>query len=102
MPKLFLCIICAVDYGLSYAATMIPLEFSDNKAAILGAFINRFSIGFVIGISTLPMPDWAQGLLIGLLLSLADAIISKTYAPILGLGAIGGLIIGVIVQKWGR
>jgi hypothetical protein len=48
------------------------------------------------------MPGWAQGLLIGLLLSLADAIITKTYAPILGLGAIGGLIIGVVVQKWGH
>ena len=102
MPKLTLGIICGVVYGLFSVATMIPLEFPDKKAAMLGAFINRFSIGFVIGIASLPLPGWAAGLLIGLLLSLADAIITKTYVPILGLGAIGGLIIGVIVQKWGR
>jgi hypothetical protein len=102
MPKLTLGIICGVVYGLFSVATMIPLEFLDKKAAMLGAFINRFSIGFVIGIASLPLPGWASGLLIGLLLSLADAIITKTYVPILGLGAIGGLIIGVIVQKWGR
>jgi hypothetical protein len=35
------------------------------------------------------------------LLSLPDAIITKAYAPILILGAVGGLIIGVIVGKWG-
>jgi len=102
MPKLTLGIICVVVYGLFSVVTMIPLEFPDKKAAMLGAFINRFSIGFVIGIASLPLPGWASGLLIGLLLSLADAIITKTYVPILGLGAIGGLIIGVIVQKWGR
>jgi hypothetical protein len=102
MPKLILGIICGVVYGLFSVATMIPLEFPDKKAAMLGAFINRFSIGFVIGIATLPLPGWARGFLIGLLLSLADAIITKAYAPILGLGAIGGLIIGVIVQKWGH
>lgn len=102
MSKLALGIICGVVYGLFSVTTMIPLEFPDKKAAMIGAFINRFSIGFVIGIATLPMPAWAQGLLIGLLLSMADAIITKTYAPILGLGAIGGLIIGVIVHKWGQ
>jgi hypothetical protein len=39
---------------------------------------------------------------LGLLLSLPDAIITKAWAPILILGGIGGLIIGVIVTKWGR
>ena len=37
----------------------------------------------------------------GVLLSLADAIITKAYAPIIVLGAIGGTIIGLIVDKWG-
>ncbi|MGH9837651.1 MAG: hypothetical protein ACREEM_02580 [Blastocatellia bacterium] len=101
MSKLVLGAICGVVFGLISVATMIPLEFSDKRAAMLGAFINRFSIGFVIGVATLSLPGWAQGLLIGLLLSLPDAIITKAYAPILGLGAIGGLIIGMIVQKWG-
>lgn len=84
------------------AASMIPLEFADKRAALLGAFLNRFSIGFVIGAARLPLPGWASGLVFGLLLSLADAIITKTSVPILGLGAAGGAIIGAIVGKWGR
>jgi hypothetical protein len=35
------------------------------------------------------------------LLSLPDAIITKAYAPILILGAVGGVVIGLIVGKWG-
>jgi hypothetical protein len=68
---------------------------------MLGAFVNRFSIGFVIGAVRMPWPGWAVGLVFGLLLSFADAIITKAYAPIIGMGCIGGLLIGVIVQKWG-
>ncbi len=41
------------------------------------------------------------GLVFGILLSLPDAIITKAYAPILILGAIGGTVIGIIVDKRG-
>jgi hypothetical protein len=81
---------------------MIPLQFSDKRAALAGAFLNRFSIGFVIGVARLPLPGWASGLVFGVLLSLPDAIITKAYLPILLLGAVGGTIIGAIVSKWGR
>jgi hypothetical protein len=40
-------------------------------------------------------------LIFGVLLSLPDAIITKAFAPILILGAVGGLVIGLIVGKWG-
>lgn len=101
MPRILLGTICGVVYGALSAASMIPLSFSDKRAALLGAFLNRFSIGFVIGAAHLPVPPWAQGLIFGILLSLADAIITKAYAPILILGAVGGTIIGLIVSKWG-
>jgi hypothetical protein len=68
---------------------------------LTGAFLNRFAIGFVIGAARLPLPDWAGGLVFGILLSLPDAIITKTYVPILVLGAVGGLVIGLIVGRWG-
>jgi hypothetical protein len=55
----------------------------------------------VIGAATLPLSGWLTGLIFGLLLSLPDAIITKAYAPILGLGTIGGLIIGAVVAAWG-
>ena len=102
MPRLQLGILCGFVYGLLSAASMLPLSFPDKRAALIGSFINRFSIGFVLGIVSLPWPGWAAGLLIGVLLSLADAIITRAYAPILVLGAIGGTIIGVILEKLGR
>jgi hypothetical protein len=102
MSRLLLGSICGLIYGALSAASMIPLQFPDKKAALAGAFLNRFAIGFVIGAARLPLPGWAGGLLIGVLLSLPDAIITKAYAPILVLGAVGGLIIGLIVGKWGQ
>lgn len=101
MSRIWLGIICGLIYGALSAASMIPLSFPDKRAALLGAFLNRFAIGFVIGAARLPLPGWASGLIFGILLSLPDAIITKAYAPILILGALGGLIIGLIVSKWG-
>lgn len=102
MPRVLLGTICGLIYGALSAATMIPLQFPDKRAALAGAFLNRFSIGFVIGAARLPLPGWAGGLVFGVLLSLPDAIITKAYLPILLLGAIGGAIIGAVVGKWGR
>ena len=62
--------------------------------------MSRILLGMICGL-VLPLPSWDQGLIFGILLSLPDAIITKTYAPILILGAVGGVIIGLIVGKWG-
>ena len=101
MSRLQLGSLCGLVYGALSAASMLPLTFTEKRAALAGAFLNRFAIGFVIGAARLPLPGWAQGLVFGVLLSLPDAIITKAYAPILGLGAVGGVIIGMIVGKWG-
>jgi hypothetical protein len=102
MSRLSLGIVCGLVYGAISAASMIPLSFPDKRAALLGAFLNRFSIGFVLGAVSLPWPGWASGLVIGVLLSVADAVITKAYAPIMVLGAIGGTIIGAVVEKFGK
>jgi len=101
MPRLLLGTVCGLVYGSLSAASMLPLTFADKRAALTGAFLNRFAIGFVIGAARLPLPGWATGLVFGVLLSLPDAIITKAFAPILVLGAVGGVIIGAIVGKWG-
>lgn len=101
MSSLILGIICGIIFGAISVATMIPLQFENKRAAMLGAFANRFAIGFVIGAARLPLPGWANGLIFGLLLSLPDAVITKTYAPIMGLGAVGGAIIGFVIGIWG-
>jgi hypothetical protein len=86
---------------------MLPLQFPDKRAALLGAFLNRLTIGVVIGavigapqVDTLRLPPWVVGLATGVLLSAADAVITKAYAPILLLGALGGAVIGWLVGRF--
>ncbi|MBV8200077.1 MAG: hypothetical protein JOZ15_05575 [Acidobacteria bacterium] len=95
-------------YGALSAASMLPLKFSDKTAALTGAFFSRFAIGLLIGaiigspqVDRLGWPAWGVGLLVGLLVSAPDAIVTKTYVPILAFGAVGGALIGWIVQRWG-
>jgi hypothetical protein len=101
MTKLWLGIICGIVFGGISVATMIPLPMPDKKSAMAGAFANRFSIGFVMGAVSLPLAPWLSGLLIGALLSLPDAIITKAWIPIMTLGLVGGLVIGLILGAWG-
>ena len=80
---------------------MLPMSFPDKTTALLAAFLNRFGIGLVIALVQLPSwPGWLIGLVLGILLSLPDALITKAYAPILIVGAVGGTIIGGIVHGW--
>nr|HEV7953961.1 hypothetical protein [Candidatus Acidoferrales bacterium] len=102
MSKISLCVICGLIFGGVDVALMIPMSFSDKRAALLGAFIARFALGFVICNIRLPWPGWLVGLVIGILLSLPDAIITKATVPILASGAVGGLIIGWIAGRFGR
>lgn len=101
MSRLLLGSICGIVFGAIVVVTMLPLEFPDKRAALIGAFLNRFGIGFVIGAAQLPLPGWATGMVFGLLLSLPDAIITKAYLPIIILGVVGGAIIGFVVNRWG-
>jgi hypothetical protein len=97
MSRIMLGAICGLVFGAIDIGIMLPMTFPDKRAAITAAFIARFGIGFVIGAA-----GWAVGLIFGLLLSIPDAIITKAYGPIIGMGAIGGTIIGVIIGRFGR
>jgi hypothetical protein len=94
-------LVSGLIFGAISVAMMLPMSFPDKPAALLGAFLNRFAIGFVIGCVSLPAwPGWAIGLLFGVLLSLPSAVITKAYAPILIIGAIGGAVIGGVIHGW--
>ena len=102
MPAFHLGIICGVVFGALSVAAMVPMSFPDNRAAMLAAFFNRFAIGFVIGLLPLGRIGWATGLVIGILLSLPEAIVTKAYVPIMVLGTVGGGVIGWIIGAYGR
>ncbi|MDB4898665.1 MAG: hypothetical protein JWN53_473 [Gemmatimonadetes bacterium] len=96
-------LLAGIAFGVISVGMMLPLQFPDKRAALLGAFLNRFAIGLLIPLVHLGVAGWLLGLGLGILLSLPDAIITKAFVPIIGVGAVGGSIIGwlashVVVQ----
>ena len=101
MNRVLLGVLCGLVFGGIDVLLMLPLKFEDKRAALLGAFLDRFAIGLVIGCVRLDWPGWLVGLGFGLLLSLPSAVITKSYLPILVGGLIGGVVIGFVVGRWG-
>ena len=94
-------LVSGLIFGAISVGLMLPMSFPDKKSALLGAFFSRFAIGLVIPLIQLPSwPGWLIGATFGLLISLPSAVIAKAYAPILIVGAIGGLIIGGLTHGW--
>jgi small basic protein len=93
-------LISGLIFGLVTVGLMLPMQFPDKTTALLAAFISRFGIGLVIGCVQLPWPGWIIGIVFGLLLSVPSAMITKAYAPIIIVGAVGGLVIGGILHGW--
>ena len=91
-------IIAGVIFGIVSIIPMMFMTFEDKTRAITASFISRFAIGFVIFNMELPMPGWIKGGLVGFILSLPDAIVTKQYGPILGLGLVGGVICGIFAK----
>ena len=87
-------LLAGLVFGGIDIALMWPMEFPDKRAALLAAFASRFAIGFLIPLVKLPLPTVAIGALVGLLVSIPDAIITRAYVPILLTGVIGGALIG--------
>ena len=102
MSRITLGLLCGLAFGLLDAVLMLPMSFPDKRVAITGAFLDRFAIGFLICVTDLPLPYWATGLLVALLVSLPSAVVTKAYGPILGIGAVGGVIVGIVRAKFGN
>lgn len=88
-------LIAGLALGVVSIIPMFFMEFEDKKKAIIASFINRFAIGFIIFNIDLPIAGWLKGLLVGSILSLPDALITKAFKPIMGLGIVGGIICGL-------
>src|SRR5882724_9766343 len=92
-------LIAGTIFGIVSIVPMFFMTFEDKARAMTASFISRFAIGFVIFNLNLPLPGWIKGALVGLILSLPDAIVTKQYAPIIGLGVVGGLICGFFARE---
>ncbi len=101
MNKIVLGTICGFSFGIIDVLIMIPLKYDNNRKrteAMVSAFIERFMIGFLIPNVDIELHSAIVGFIVGLGLSIPSAIITRVYAPIVGTGIVGGVIIGFIVQ----
>lgn len=87
-----------IAFGVVDILLMLPMHFPDKRTALVAAFLSRF--GFLIPLSKLPLPSPLAGALIGLLISLPDAVITKAYAPIIATGIVGGAILGWVAGRF--
>ncbi len=94
-------IVLGLAAGTIASGMMIPMAFPDKRAAIAAAFVSRFAIGFLTANTALPINPVRAGAGIGLVVSTPDALITKAYAPILGIGTLLGGLCGGVVWLWG-
>lgn len=92
-------ILSGIGFALLTVALMLPMKWETKRKkteAILSAAIERFIIGFMINnvsiISSIPL----NALLIGSIMSIPSAIITRAYIPIMIIGAGGSFIIGIL------
>ncbi|MBN2100435.1 hypothetical protein JW710_00875 [Candidatus Dojkabacteria bacterium] len=99
MNKITLGIICGLAFGILDVLIMIPMPEKDKRKkteAMIGAFLERFMVGLIIPNLNLGTGYVVTGIIVGLGLSVPTAVITRAYAPIIGIGVVGGLIIGLI------
>jgi len=102
MSAITLGLICGLAFGIIDVLFMLPIKVEDKRKrmeALIGAFIERFMLGFIIPNVNISLHPIATGALLGLGFSVPTAIITRAYAPIVGIGVVGGAIIG-LVTNW--
>ena len=90
--------VAGIAFGAISIIPMFFMVFEDKTKAMTASFISRFAIGFIIFNLQIPISGWIKGGLVGFILSLPDAIVTGQYAPILGLGLVGGIICGLFAK----
>ena len=81
---------------------MVMFGKSPHKSMgmLLQPFFSRFALGFLAANVSLRLHPALTGALVGLLISLPDAIAMKSYAGILGTGLVFGALTGWAVKMW--
>ena len=101
MSRATLGVVLGLVIGTLDVLLMLPMDFPDKTTALLGAFTSRFALGFFAATTSLTLPPAASGIVIGVLTSIPDAVVTKAYVPILVTGLIFGAIAGWIAGRWG-
>jgi hypothetical protein len=97
LSLLLFSLLAGIIFGALAVVLMLPMQFPNKRTALMAAFASRFAIGFLVPLVGLPIAGLLKGALIGFLVSLPDAILTRAYIPILVVGAVGGAFIGWVV-----
>ena len=101
MNGITLGIICGLVFGIIDVLIMLPMKVEDKRKkieALIAAFIERFMLGFIIPNVNISLHPIATGAIVGFGFSIPTAIMVRAYAPIVGIGVVGGAIIGVVTN----
>jgi len=99
MNRVLLGILCGILFG-AIDASMILFGKNPEKSTtvLLHAFVSRFVLGILAANVTFPLHPAVSGAIVGLLISLPEAIAMKSYAGILGTGLAFGALTGLAVR----
>lgn len=101
MSAITLGLICGLVFGIIDVLVMLPIKVEDKRKrieALVGAFIERFMLGFIIPNVAISLHPAIVGAILGIGFSVPTAIITRAYAPIIGMGVVGGVLIGFITN----
>ena len=94
--ELLLDLACGTIVGGALVAVTTMLGFAQPPAVRAVTVINRFAIGFVVGALDPPAASWLCGVLGGVILALSQAIDTRRWASLVGFGAIGAVVLGLL------
>ena len=101
MDPVLLGVIC----GVAFAAIEVVLVLfgrwpgpAEEARVLIASSANRFVTGLIIPNTDIGLTLWASGLVIGLLLALPIAAVSRRTVGPLGLGAVGGMTIAALAE----
>jgi hypothetical protein len=101
MSRSLLGFLLGLAVGVVDVMLMLPMKFPNKPTALAAAFSSRFAIGFLAANVTLPFHPALAGAVVGILISIPDAIVTKAYFPILITGVIFGALCGWAAHVWG-
>jgi hypothetical protein len=103
MNRISIGILCGIAFGIADALMVVFGKHPDRTTSmILTAFFSRFAIGVLAANVSFPVHPVLAGAIVGLLISLPDAFVQKSYIGILGTGLVFGALTGWAAMRWGR
>jgi hypothetical protein len=101
MNRILIGILCGIAFGIADALMVVFGKHPDKTTSlILQAFFSRFAIGVLAANVSFGLHPALPGAIVGLLISLPDALAQKSYLGILGTGLVFGALTGWAAMKW--